>query len=175
MKGTSGFWVAYQGSYGNTLSPTHAAVLLRVINSNDYPVRIETCSAEVSYKGNWYKTWRIPTGASHIPYFGFSQSALSKVDISGEDFQENAEQQIAARASVQGWVLFEFSANVEDDPHNIQNLIGNLRISVKDDYGATATIEAPQGEDSDGLHGVSLRLGPREDLSHFHLKFMYEK
>jgi len=165
----SGFWIAYTGSYGNTVSPSNVAIYLRALNKTDNPIRITTYSAWIEISAVRTDLFVVPTGASHQIYFGFAAQALmpqsAPKGFSSISFEENTRDPIKPHAEVEGWVLFEY-------PERFKNAEeGTLGVNIVNDYGDSVTVRIPpKSTFKEGVQGTGIQITPNKvDMSKFHL------
>jgi hypothetical protein len=166
----SGLWIAYTASLGNTLSPSHVAIYIRIRNKTDNAIRINAYSGRLENLGRIYELIRIPSDYSHQVLFGFSPMELWKLKppegYGSVSFDSNAASPIPPHKEAEGWVLFEY-------PNDIPEAIAENSIpsvSVSSDYGDHIT-----GHGNEGAFGAVMvhRDGEPMDLSGFHIGWYY--
>jgi hypothetical protein len=139
-------WFGYQSKFGQTLSPIHRMVFIRLTNLQSVRSMIETYRVEIqTTRGEWVRLTRIDgqTGSIYM-IFGDPQKAIL-FDMAVLD-SVLSNRVINPRETVEGAAFFELPENIE--------LNRPLRIYVKDFGGAemTQTIqEQPVGDFSQGL------------------------
>jgi hypothetical protein len=163
----SGFWIAYDGPLGETLSPSNLAINVRAVNNTRNPVKIARYSAQIDVGEGWIELARIPFGHAHTPYFGFSSEALQPVLTSDPQTDSvsldvNSQAAIPPKAELVGWALFEYPDHVK----NTQDAA--VRVTLSTDSGAAFTAEASKIELA-GMGGVPEDVGGRIDLSRLHV------
>ena len=163
----SGFWIAYDGSQGESLSPSNLAVYLRAVNNTDRPVKVVNHSAQMQTNGTWVALTRIPFGRSHTPYFGFSPDALQPV-TGPVSLEVNSEAAVLPKAALEGWALFEYPDHIKNAEES------TVRVTVSTDSGETFTTEANKTVIG-AMDRVPMDVGGRIDLSRLHVSWYSKK
>jgi hypothetical protein len=167
------FSVVYHAPGPPALTLSNFGFYLRVVNRQDYPVRIEKCTAEVATtNGDWLPMQRVPMIGAKAVYWGTSTlDKMYLLDMSKESFEWNTEEPIPARGSTSGWMLWDY-------PTGDIALPLRIRAAVTDDYGHTVWAEqsSTTPPDDSYLRGGSIPVaGKIDDLSSYRVKRRWEK
>ena len=168
----SGFWIAYKGYLGDTLSPSNLAAFIRVLNRADYPIKVTGYTASMA--SPLVKLLRVPFDRSKRPFFygipdkegNLTTRPLLPRNGSDVSFAVNAETPIPARRSIEGWLLFEYPNDIGSVGRRV------MTMKITDDYGETITYSSKAssvGAEIDSIEGAVLNLDPVGMIKGYHI------
>jgi len=145
-------WLDYQSKFGDTLSPIHRTVFIRITNLQNVRCMIETYRVETQKPtGEWVKlTWM--DGQKGSVYWIFADIKKSTLMEMEKLDAVLASRTIDPRQTVEGWAFFELPENI--------SLKWPMRVYVKDFGGAEMTQSTtPQEPDSFGQGSSMTKIG----------------
>jgi hypothetical protein len=116
-------------AHGPALYPANAAVFVYVLNRRDYPLTVQGVKAEVLRSdGKWVAIERLPTGDAGGQIFAGTDLSKQFPQPPELDFGYKSQQAIPARATMDGWLLFQYPRDLE------ASVPVQVRVTLWNDY-----------------------------------------